>query len=68
MTGPASAHLHISVVRPVPALWHGPCDIATWLFDVAGFAMHTVLEIHNELRRLTFFPDEFVNPRGAVAL
>ncbi|MFT7192246.1 MAG: hypothetical protein ACI9AQ_002823, partial [Dinoroseobacter sp.] len=40
--------LHIGIVWPVAALRCDPCDVLAWVFDIAGFAMHAVLEVNLE--------------------
>lgn len=40
---------HIWIVRSIAALWRCPRDVLAWVFDVAGLAMHAVLEINLEL-------------------
>ena len=62
-----SAALHVRIVRPVAPLGNCPIDVLAWVFDIAGFAMHTVLEVDDKLLFAVFF-DHFVNARRAVAL
>ena len=63
----ADVRLHIRVVRSVTALWDGPVDVLGRVFDVAGFAVNTVLEVHLELRTV-FALKDLVDTCGAVAL
>lgn len=62
-----SAVLHVRIVRPVAPLRDCPVDVLARVFDVAGFAMHTVLKVDDELLFAVFF-DHFVNARWAVSL
>jgi len=62
-----SEFLHIGVVWPPKSFRRYPHDVLRWVFDVAGFAMHTVLGI--DLEAWTgFFFHNLVDARGAVAL
>src|SRR5262249_27211367 len=38
-------HLHVLVIRSPAALRWNPGDVAVWIFDVAGFAVDTVLRV-----------------------
>jgi hypothetical protein len=70
--GPANRRafdrLHVRVVGAVATLWDGPCDVLAWVFDIAGFAMHAVLEVNLEAWLFAFFCDHFVNACRTVAL
>jgi hypothetical protein len=71
--GPASARpssllpvgSHIWIVRSIAALWCCPRDILAWVFDVASFTMHAVLEINLELS-VCPSPRKLVDTCGAV--
>ena len=62
-----SAALHVRIVRPVAPLGACPIDVLAWVFDIAGFAMHAVLEVDDKLLFAVFF-DHFVNARRAIPL
>ena len=69
--GPANRRafdrLHVRVVGAVATLWDGPCDVLAWVFDIAGFAMHAVLEVDHKLLLAVLF-DHFVNARRTIPL
>ena len=64
---PVNDRLHIWIVWSVTALWRYPCDILTWVLDIACFTVHTVLPVDLEARAVSVFND-FIDPRRAVTL
>lgn len=60
--------LHIGVIWPIAALGHCPNNVLRWIFDVTGFAMHTVLKIYDKPGRRVVFGDDLVNTRRTVSL
>src|SRR6056297_3559228 len=60
--------LHIRIVRSVPALRCDPVDILARILDVAGLAMHAVLEVDHETRLLALFVHHLVDARRAITL
>ena len=65
---PVNDRLHVWIVWSVTTLWRYPCDILTWVLDIARFAVNAVLEIHNKPWILALFLDHFVNTRWTVPL
>ena len=43
--------LHIWIVRPASAFWNNPGDILTWILNITGLTVHTVLAINLKLLR-----------------
>ena len=68
MTMARSAGLHIGVIRPVATLRCDPVDILAGVFDIAGFAMHAVLEIDHKARVFALFLHHLIHTCGAIAL
>src|SRR5690554_2231361 len=60
--------LHIGVVGPAAALRRYPGDVLGRVLDVAGLAVHAVLEVDLELRLAVVPLDHLVDPGRAVAL
>jgi len=59
--------LHIWVIRTTTTFWNPPLDILCRVFDVAGFAMNTILRIDLEHLFAIFF-QHLINPGGAITL
>ena len=53
MLGLGLATLHARVVRAAPALGAYPDDVLTWVFNVTGLAVNTVLGVDTKLGPVT---------------
>ena len=60
--------LHVGVVWAACTLWHHPSNILTWVLNVAGFAVNTVLAVDLEGLVTTFVLQYFVYPSRAISL
>ncbi|EAU46901.1 hypothetical protein R2601_13804 [Salipiger bermudensis HTCC2601] len=67
MRNAGKAPSHVGIVRAVAALRDRPVDVLGRVLDVAGLAVHAVLEVDHEAR-LALVLDELVDPGRAVAL
>jgi len=69
--GPSSAflfrqfftRLHVRIIGAITTLWGRPVDVLAWVFDIACFAVHTVLEIDDKLGVFVRFLNKFIHTR-----
>src|SRR6056297_3727305 len=59
---------HVGVIRSVPALRHRPVDVLRRILDIAGLAVHAVLEVDDEERLLALLRNNLVDTGRAVSL
>ena len=60
--------LHVGVVGTTAPFRSYPGNVLGWIFDIAGLAVHAVLEVDLKARLALIIFDDFVHPGRAVAL